>query len=81
LPKLIIGALLGAAALGTDQSWIKFLSTTVAVLMTFLADAELDPAVMRKNWKEALAIGFISFLAPFLGCAAVAYYFSCAGPM
>ena len=73
--QLIIGALLGAAALGTDQSWIKFLSITGAVMLTFLAGAELDPAVMRKNWKEASAIGFISFLAPFLGCTAVAYYF------
>jgi Kef-type K+ transport system membrane component KefB len=73
--QLVIGALLGATALGTDQSWIKFLSTTGAVLLTFLAGAELDPAVMRKNWKEASAIGFISFLAPFLGCTAVAYYF------
>jgi Kef-type K+ transport system membrane component KefB len=73
--QLIIGALLGAAALGTDQSWIKFLSTTGAVLLTFLAGAELDPIVMRRNWKEASAIGFISFLAPFLGCTAVAYYF------
>ena len=73
--QLIIGALLGATALGTDQSWIKFLSITGAVLLTFLAGAELDPAVMRRNWKEASAIGFISFLAPFLGCTAVAYYF------
>ncbi|MBI2223730.1 MAG: cation:proton antiporter, partial [Betaproteobacteria bacterium] len=73
--QLIIGALLGAAALGTDQSWIKFLSVTGAVLLTFLAGAELDPVVMRRNWKEASAIGFISFLAPFLGCTAVAYYF------
>ena len=74
LAQLVIGALLGAAALGTDQAWIKFLATTGAVFLTFLAGAELDPAVMRKNWKEASAIGCISFLAPFLGCAAVAYY-------
>ena len=73
--QLFIGALLGAAALGTDQSWIKFLSTTGAVLLTFLAGAELDPTVMRKNWKEASSVGFISFLAPFLGCTAVAFYF------
>ena len=73
--QLVIGALLGAAALGTDQSWIKFLASTGAVLLTFLAGAELDPVVMRKNWKEASAVGFISFLAPFLGCTAAAYYF------
>ena len=73
--QLVIGALLGAAALGTDQSWIKFLSGTGAVMLTFLAGAELDPVVMRRNWKEASAVGFISFLAPFLGCTAAAYYF------
>lgn len=72
--QLIIGAVIGASALGTDQSWIKFLSSTGAVLLTFLAGAELDPAVLRKSWRETSAIGFISFLAPFLGCTAVAYW-------
>ncbi len=70
----VIGALIGAAALGTDQSWIKFLSSTGAVVLTFLAGAELDPVVLRKSWKEASAIGLISFLAPFLGCTAAAYW-------
>ena len=51
--QFIIGALLGATALGTDQSWIKYLATTDAVLLTFLADAELDAAAIHKNWKEA----------------------------
>jgi Kef-type K+ transport system membrane component KefB len=30
--------------------------------------------VFRLKWKEAVAIGLISFLFPFLGCAAAAYY-------
>ena len=72
--QLLIGALVGGAALGTDQSWIKFLSGAGAVLLTFLAGAELDPAVLRSKWKETTAIGFVSFLAPFLGCAALAYF-------
>ena len=72
--QLIIGAAIGTTVLGTDQTWIKFLSTTGAVMLTFLAGAELDPAVMRKNWKEASTVGFVSFLAPFLGCTAVAYW-------
>jgi Kef-type K+ transport system membrane component KefB len=70
----VIGALIGTAGLGTDQSWIKFLSSTGAVVLTFLAGAELDPVVLRKSWKEASAIGLISFLAPFLGCTAAAYW-------
>ncbi len=60
--------------LGADQNWIVFLASTGAVLLTFLAGAELDPAVVRSNWKEVLFIGLIGFFAPFLGCTAIAYY-------
>ena len=67
--QLVIGAAVGAAVLGTDATWIKFLSGTGAILLTFLAGAELDPVVFKAKWKEATAVGLISFLAPFLGCA------------
>jgi glutathione-regulated potassium-efflux system ancillary protein KefC len=72
--QLIIGALIGASALGTDQSWIKFLASTGAVILTFLAGAELDPQVMRREWKQATMVGLVAFAGPFLGCAAVARY-------
>lgn len=74
IAQLVIGALLGTAMLQTDASWVKFLSGTGAIVLTFLAGAELDPAVFRHKWKEASAVGFTSFLAPFLGCTAIAYY-------
>ncbi|HTP67197.1 MAG TPA: cation:proton antiporter [Geobacteraceae bacterium] len=72
--QLVIGALIGTT-LGADQPWITFLSGTGAIVLTFLAGAELDPVVFRAKWKEATVIGFIAFLAPFLGCTAIAYYF------
>src|SRR2546425_4082290 len=72
IAQLLIGALVGTAVLGGDQGWIKFLSGTGAIVLTFLAGAELDPEVFRRKWKEATAVGLISFFAPFLGCAAVA---------
>jgi glutathione-regulated potassium-efflux system ancillary protein KefC len=72
--QLLLGALIGGAVLGTDQTWVRFLSSTGAVLLTFLAGAELDPDVMRKSWKETSGIGMVGFVAPFLGCTAVAYY-------
>ena len=72
--QLFIGALIGGAVLGTDESWIRFLSGTGAIVLTFLAGAELDPTVFRTQWKEACSIGLIGFVAPFFGCAAVAYY-------
>lgn len=72
--QLIIGATLGTALLHTDDSWIKFLAGTGAIVLTFLAGAELDPAVFRTKWKEACLIGLVGFVAPFFGCAAVAYW-------
>jgi Kef-type K+ transport system membrane component KefB len=70
----ILGMLLGAAVLGADEPWIKFLSGAGAIMLTFLAGAELDPVVFRQKWKEATAVGIASFLLPFLGCSAAAYY-------
>jgi len=72
LAQLVLGAALGAGFLGADQVWIKFLAGAGAIVLTFLAGAELDPEVFRRKWKEATAIGLISFFAPFLGCAAAA---------
>jgi len=74
IAQLFIGALVGTSVLGADQTWIKFLSGTGAIVLTFLAGAELDPVVFRRNWKEAVAVGSVSFLVPFLGCTAAAYY-------
>jgi Kef-type K+ transport system membrane component KefB len=72
IAQLFIGAALGSSLLAGDSTWIKFLSGAGAILLTFLAGAELDPVVFRKQWKEAGAIGLVSFAAPFLGCAAAA---------
>lgn len=73
LAQFVLGIAFGASVLQADLPWIKFLAGTGAILLTFLAGAELDPAVLRVKWKEATAIGFMSFLAPFIGCAVVAY--------
>src|SRR5262245_34903872 len=70
----VLGLLFGAAVLGADESWIKFLAGAGAIMLTFLAGAELDPVVFREKWKEATAVGVASFLLPFLGCAAAAYW-------
>lgn len=72
IAQLIIGALLGSAALGAGESWVKFLSGAGAIVLTFLAGAELDPKVFKLRWKEASGVGLASFLVPFLGCAAAA---------
>src|SRR6185312_2902825 len=74
IAQLVIGAMVGQAVLGTDESWVRFLSGLGAIVLTFLAGAELDPAVFKLKWREAAAVGLASFFCPFLGCAAAAYY-------
>src|SRR5205823_672559 len=72
LAQVAIGGLFGAAVLAADQPWIRFLAGAAAIVLTFLAGAELDPQLFRRKWKEATAVGLISFFAPFLACAAAA---------
>ena len=65
----------GAGVLGADDIWVKFLSGAGAILLTFLAGAELDPSIFKLKWKEAAAVGLASFILPFLGSAASAHFF------
>jgi Kef-type K+ transport system membrane component KefB len=74
IAQLVIGAVIGQTMLGTGESWITFLSGAGAIVLTFLAGAELDPAVFRRKWREATGVGLAGFTAPFLGCTAAAYF-------
>lgn len=68
--QLLILIFFSTALPGADETWIKFLAGAGAIVLTFLAGAELDPEVLRKEWKQASVIGLIGFFAPFIGCAA-----------
>ena len=57
-----------------DAEWVRFLAASGAVVLTFLAGAELDPDIVRKKLTEVSVVGLVGFMAPFLGCAALAYY-------
>jgi hypothetical protein len=57
--------------LAAKTEWITFLAGTGAIVLTFLAGAELDPVIFRTKWKEATAVGLVGFFGPFLGCTAV----------
>src|SRR5437870_4381943 len=72
--QLIIGIIVGHNALGSSTAWVSFLAGTGAIVLTFLAGAELDPDVFRLKWREALVVGLAGFVAPFLGAAAAARY-------
>ncbi|MGD0787365.1 MAG: cation:proton antiporter [Terracidiphilus sp.] len=72
--QLVIGVLLAQGGLLGNTQWITFLAGTGAIVLTFLAGAELDPLVFKTKWREALAIGLAGFFGPFLGCTAIAHY-------
>jgi Kef-type K+ transport system membrane component KefB len=70
----VAGSLGKPDALGSNAEWLRFLAAAGAVLLTFLAGAELEPEALQKKLKEVTVVGLISFFAPFLGCAAIAHY-------
>src|SRR5574341_192571 len=60
--------------LAANSEWVRFLAASGAVVLTFLAGAELDPDIVRMKLTEVSVVGLVGFVAPFLGCATVAYY-------
>jgi len=72
--QLIIGALVGSGGLQASAQWITFLAGTGAIVLTFLAGAELEPTIFKTKWREALLVGLAGFIGPFLGCTLVGHY-------
>lgn len=70
-----LGSYLGSTIF-QPNAWINFLAGFASVVLTFLAGAEIEPESFRRQLIPTLAIGFISFLFPFLGAMAYAYWVS-----
>jgi len=75
LVEICVGVV-GGNFLGLDPhtEWISFLAGFGAILLTFLAGAEIETNILRKYGKETLTIGLVAFFLPFLGTMAYAYY-------
>jgi glutathione-regulated potassium-efflux system ancillary protein KefC len=72
--QLMIGVFSIHGEVGAKTPWISFLAGSGAIVLTFLAGAELDPQVFRAKWKEATVVGLVGFFGPFLGCTAMAHF-------
>ena len=70
-----LGAHFGSAIF-QPNAWINFLAGFASVVLTFLAGTEIEPESFRRQLKPTLAIGIVSFLLPFLGAWAYAYWVS-----
>ena len=75
LVEIAVGVI-GGNFLGLHTtSWIDFLAAFGAVLLTFLAGAEIDPETLRRHLRASLVIGSVSFAAPFIVAFVVAFAF------
>jgi Kef-type K+ transport system membrane component KefB len=72
--ELVFGVLAGNFGHISSTPWVDFLASFAGVLLTFLAGAEVDPRVLKNNPKQAVAIGGLSFLVPFVAAGLFAYF-------
>jgi Kef-type K+ transport system membrane component KefB len=74
LIEIMVGAI-GGNLIGLPLTpWVNYLAGFGAILLTFLAGAEVDMAVVRRNVGASIGIGFVSFLLPYVGCMLAARY-------
>jgi len=82
LMEIIIGAMIGFAAfkigftnkLALDTEWMKFIAGLAAIMLTFLAGAELNPDSLKSKFKEITIVGLVGFFSPFIGASLIAYF-------
>jgi Kef-type K+ transport system membrane component KefB len=74
LVEIALGVLAGNVLGIHSTPWLDFIAGFAGIVLTFLAGAEVDVAVMRARLTESLVIGGISFAAPFLGTWAFCQY-------
>lgn len=74
LVEIILGFLAGNLIALHTNAWIDFIAGFGSILLTFLAGAEIDPAVLRKQLVPSTVLGAASFVAPFFAAMAYAYF-------
>jgi Kef-type K+ transport system membrane component KefB len=74
LIEIVVGAF-GGNLLGLHVTpWVNYLAGVGSILLTFLAGAEIDPAVVRKHLGVSLGMGLAGFAAPFAGVLAYTHW-------
>ena len=58
----------------TAPDWLTFIATFAGVVLAFLAGAEVDTPLLRREWRASFSIGTVSFAAPFVVVGLLAYY-------
>jgi Kef-type K+ transport system membrane component KefB len=74
----IVEIVLGVAAanfFGLETApWVDFVAAFGSIVLTFLAGAEVDTALLRAEFKGSLLVGGVSFMAPFVAALLLTHY-------
>jgi len=73
LAEIMLGVAGGNFLDLSTTPWIDFLAGFGAMVLTFLAGAEIDPVSLRRHLKASVVIGFFSFFFPFVAAWTFAY--------
>jgi Kef-type K+ transport system membrane component KefB len=76
LLEIVIGAVAGNIADLALTPWVNYLAGFGAILLTFLAGAEIDVKVIRRHFWSSMSIGVAGFIAPYLGVLGYAHFVS-----
>jgi Kef-type K+ transport system membrane component KefB len=74
LLEILVGAIAGNLIKLELTPWVNYLAGFGAILLTFLAGAEVDAKVVRRHFWSSMSIGLVGFLAPHLGVLAYAHF-------
>jgi Kef-type K+ transport system membrane component KefB len=74
LIELAAGVVIGNVFTVSVPDWLSFIGSFAGVVLTFLAGAEVDVPQFRREWRASIAIGAVSFAAPFALAMASAYW-------
>src|SRR5271166_5850830 len=74
LVEIVVGAVAGNLIGLPLAPWVNFLAGFGAILLTFLAGAEIDPDVVRRKFWPSMSIGVVGFAAPYVGVLLFARY-------
>ena len=72
--EIVVGAVAGNTIGLPLTPWISYIAGVGAVVLTFLAGTDIDPAVVRKHFGASVTIGLMGFFAPYVGCLVLAHY-------
>ena len=74
LIELLAGVLVGNVFSVPVPAWLAFLGSFAGIVLTFQAGAEVDVPQFRREWRASLAIGLVSFVAPFVVVGLLCYF-------